>query len=173
MLFFCLISLNLMIAIRVNKLMMTLMMVTVSLVVEHNVGSPDLVRWNSNELDPIKLCWHPSQLVVIPDLTEKKRKNTESMLWTQPSVFCFALYTADSISHWRHSPSWEYFWNTYLYCRQNFLWCFTVEPNKDNVANNLMFIDRSISFTEHLRAFNGISQKIEQMCIFFCSSSWK
>lgn len=53
---------------------MSVMMLTASLVVEHNVGSPNLVRWDSNELNPVKLCRLPSELVVIPNLTEGKGK---------------------------------------------------------------------------------------------------
>lgn len=45
----------------------------VSLVVEHDVRSPDLVGGNSDELNPVKLCWDPSQLIIIPNLVEKER----------------------------------------------------------------------------------------------------
>lgn len=43
-----------------------------SLVVEHNVGPPDFVGRNPDELDPVKLCRRPAQLVVIPNLRDEE-----------------------------------------------------------------------------------------------------
>ncbi len=126
---------------------MRVVAITVSLIVENDVGPPDLVWWNSDELDPVKLSWNPPELVIIPNLRERQWENSVSILKSQPSVLCFALYTANSLSHQGLPPPFiGTIWNTYLYCRQSFLWCFTVEPNKDIVAKNLIFI-------EHLGAF--------------------
>lgn len=48
-----------------------------SLVVQHNVGPPDLVGRHPDELDPVELCRRPAQLVVIPNLTGKEEEEEE------------------------------------------------------------------------------------------------
>lgn len=50
------------------------MMQAASLVVQHNVGPPDLVGRNPDELDPVELCRRPAQLVVIPNLRDEEEE---------------------------------------------------------------------------------------------------
>lgn len=70
---------------------------TVSLVVEHDVGSPDLVGWNSNELDPIKLPGHPPQLVVIPNLRERRRETSFRAHCRANHLFCIFHCTLQTV----------------------------------------------------------------------------
>lgn len=51
-----------------------------SLVIQDNVGPPDLVGRNPDELDPVELCRHPAQLVVIPDLGGEEEEE-EGEFW--------------------------------------------------------------------------------------------
>lgn len=70
----------------------TVTTLTVSLVVEHDVRPPDLVGRHADELDPIELRRHPSQLVVVPNLREKTRRAFGEV---NHLFLRFALYSAD------------------------------------------------------------------------------
>lgn len=111
------------------------MTVTVSLVVEHNVRSPDLVWWNSNELNPVKLCRYPPQLVVIPNLRKRKRKTL--LVFCRVNLFCVFHCTPQTVLLVpRDRPSsWEYSEiHIYTAGKTSF---DVLEPNQGIAAPNL------------------------------------